>query len=86
MIVYRNVIFSGNVPIGIHNGVDGLINGEIRPIGWSDVTGWISEVTYLFIYLYIYLSTYIFPREVNQEVPTFPDKNYAIYLSINLSP
>merc|ERR1719347_1687916 len=39
----RNVIFSGNTPIGIHNGIEGLINDEIRPIGWSDVTGWISE-------------------------------------------
>jgi len=39
----RNVIFSGNNPIGIHNGIDGLINEEIKPISWSDVTGWISE-------------------------------------------
>jgi len=39
----RNVIFSGNTPIGIHNGIEGLINDEVKPIGWSDVTGWISE-------------------------------------------
>merc|ERR1719215_2591210 len=35
----RNCIFSGNNPIGIHNGFEGLINGEIKPINWSDVTG-----------------------------------------------
>jgi len=39
----RNCIFSGNNPIGIHNGFEGLINGEIKPINWSDVTGWVSE-------------------------------------------
>jgi len=39
----RNCIFSGNNPIGIHNGIDGLIKGEVKPIEWSDVTGWISE-------------------------------------------
>jgi len=39
----RNCMFSGNNPIGIHNGIDGLINGEVEPIKWSDVTGWIAE-------------------------------------------
>ena len=41
----RNCIFSGNKPYGIHNGIDGLINDEVRPIEWSDVTGWVVEVT-----------------------------------------
>ena len=40
----RNCIFSGNQPYGIHNGVDGLINDEIKPIEWSQVTGWVVEV------------------------------------------
>ncbi len=44
MFHFRNCIFSGNNPLGIHNGIDGLIKGEIKPIGWSDVTGWIAEV------------------------------------------
>jgi len=39
----RNCIFSGNNPIAIHNGVDGLINGEVKPIDWKDVSGWVSE-------------------------------------------
>jgi len=39
----RNCINSGNNPIGIHNGIDGLMNGEVAPISWSDVTGWVSE-------------------------------------------
>ena len=29
--------------MGIHNGVDGLMAGEVKPIGWSDVTGWVAE-------------------------------------------
>ena len=52
---FRNCIFTGNKPLGIHNGIDGLIKGEIKPIGWSDVTGWIAEVSF-FIDLYIYIS------------------------------
>ena len=40
----RNCIYSGNQPYGIHNGIDGLINDEVRPIEWSDVTGWVVEV------------------------------------------
>merc|ERR1719508_470194 len=39
----RNCIYSGNNPMGIHNGVDGLISGEVKPITWSDVTGWVAE-------------------------------------------
>jgi hypothetical protein len=41
----RNCIFSGNQPFGIHNGLDGLMHGEIHPISWSEVTGWIAEVS-----------------------------------------
>ena len=29
--------------MAIHNGVDGLMNGEVKPISWSDVTGWVAE-------------------------------------------
>merc|ERR1712142_1119315 len=39
----RNCIYSGNNPYGIHNGIDGLIAGEVKPIAWSDVTGWVCE-------------------------------------------
>jgi len=39
----RNCIYSGNSPIGIHNGIEGLIKGDIKPISWADVTGWVSE-------------------------------------------
>ena len=39
----RNCIYSGNNPIGIENGLDGLMAGEVKPLQWSDVTGWVSE-------------------------------------------
>ena len=39
----RNCIFSGNNPVAIHNGIDGLMAGEVKPLLWSDVTGWVSE-------------------------------------------
>ena len=41
----RNCIYSGNQPFGIHNGIDGLINDEVEPIEWSQVTGWVVEVS-----------------------------------------
>jgi len=39
----RKCIFTGNYPIAIHNGVDGLINGEVKPLTWSGVNGWVAE-------------------------------------------
>jgi len=39
----RNVIYSGNNPIAIHNGIDGLLNEEVKPIEWADVNGWVTE-------------------------------------------
>jgi len=39
----RNCICSGNTPWAIMNGIDGLANGEVRPIEWSEVTGWCVE-------------------------------------------
>merc|ERR1719419_303271 len=39
----RNCIYSGNTPLGVHNGVDGLLKGDIKPINWADVSGWVSE-------------------------------------------
>merc|ERR1740128_1041050 len=39
----RNCIVAGNQPFGIHNGIDGLVNGEVRPIEWGHVAGWIVE-------------------------------------------
>ena len=31
--------------VGIHNGVDGLVGGEVKDIAWADVDGWIGQVT-----------------------------------------
>merc|ERR1719228_411150 len=39
----RNCIYSGNQPFGIHNGLDGLISGEVKLIDWADVAGWTVE-------------------------------------------
>merc|ERR1719295_212780 len=39
----RNCIYSGNNPIGIHNGIDGLVAGEVQDIAWADVNGWVAE-------------------------------------------
>jgi len=39
----KNCYYAGHTPIGIHNGVDGLIDGDIKQIGWGDVGGWIAE-------------------------------------------
>jgi len=39
----RNCIYSGNNPMGIENGLDGLMAGEVKQLQWSDVTGWVSE-------------------------------------------
>ena len=40
----KNCYYGGHTPIAIHNGIDGLINDEVKQIGWNDVSGWVSEV------------------------------------------
>lgn len=39
----RNCIYRGDTVLGIHDGIEGLIAGNIRYMGWSDVTGWVSH-------------------------------------------
>lgn len=39
----RNIIFHGNTVLAIHDGVDGLIDGDIRPITWAEVSGWVGQ-------------------------------------------
>lgn len=39
----RNCIYRGDTVLGIHDGIEGLIAGNIRKMGWSDVTGWVSH-------------------------------------------
>lgn len=36
-------IFKNCKIFGIHDGIDGLINGEFQEMKWSDVTGWVGE-------------------------------------------
>ncbi|XP_025832269.1 ATP-dependent 6-phosphofructokinase [Agrilus planipennis] len=38
----RNCIYRGDKVLGIHDGVEGLIAGNIKEMGWSDVTGWVG--------------------------------------------
>ncbi|CAH1119706.1 unnamed protein product [Phaedon cochleariae] len=38
----RNCIYRGDTVLGIHDGVEGFIAGNIKNMSWSDVTGWVS--------------------------------------------
>ncbi|XP_055380282.1 ATP-dependent 6-phosphofructokinase isoform X2 [Condylostylus longicornis] len=39
----RNCIYRGDTVLGVHDGVEGLIAGNIKEMGWSDVTGWVGQ-------------------------------------------
>lgn len=39
----RNSIYRGDVVYGIHDGIDGLVEGNIQEMTWSQVTGWIGQ-------------------------------------------
>ncbi|CAG7836459.1 unnamed protein product [Allacma fusca] len=39
----RNCIYRGDTVLGVHDGVDGLIEGNLEEIKWSDVTGWVAQ-------------------------------------------
>ncbi|XP_060519567.1 ATP-dependent 6-phosphofructokinase isoform X3 [Cylas formicarius] len=38
----RNCIYRGDTVLGIHDGIEGLIAGNIKHMNWSDVTGWVG--------------------------------------------
>ncbi|RWS28503.1 hypothetical protein B4U80_02640 [Leptotrombidium deliense] len=39
----RNMAFVGHKVVAVHNGVDGFVEGDIKPLGWSDVNGWVGQ-------------------------------------------
>ncbi|XP_031640399.1 ATP-dependent 6-phosphofructokinase isoform X2 [Contarinia nasturtii] len=39
----RNCIYRGDAVFGIHDGIEGLIAGNINQMNWSDVTGWVGQ-------------------------------------------
>nr|CAD7195358.1 unnamed protein product [Timema douglasi]CAD7571961.1 unnamed protein product [Timema californicum] len=39
----RNCIYRGDTVYGIHDGVEGLIAGNVQNMNWSDVTGWVGQ-------------------------------------------
>uniref|UniRef100_T1GL32 6-phosphofructokinase n=1 Tax=Megaselia scalaris TaxID=36166 RepID=T1GL32_MEGSC len=39
----RNAIYRGDTVFGIHDGIQGLVAGNIKEMGWSDVTGWVGQ-------------------------------------------
>ena len=41
--LFRNCLNSGNVPLGVRDGVDGLVTGDVSPLSWSDVSGWVVQ-------------------------------------------
>ncbi|XP_072399687.1 ATP-dependent 6-phosphofructokinase isoform X4 [Diabrotica undecimpunctata] len=39
----RNCIYRGDTVIGIHDGLEGLLAGNVKKMAWSDVTGWVGQ-------------------------------------------
>ncbi|XP_077558696.1 ATP-dependent 6-phosphofructokinase isoform X1 [Haemaphysalis longicornis] len=39
----RNCLFRGDIVYGIHDGVDGLVEGNITIMKWHDVSGWVGQ-------------------------------------------
>ena len=39
----RNVIYRGDTVLAIYDGFDGLIAGDVHPIAWSEVSGWVGQ-------------------------------------------
>ncbi|CAG0894274.1 unnamed protein product [Cyprideis torosa] len=39
----RNCIYRGDTALGIHDGIDGLIEGNVQTMKWSDVNGWVGQ-------------------------------------------
>eukprot|EP00095_Tigriopus_kingsejongensis_P002962 snap_masked-scaffold1455_size40601-processed-gene-0.1 protein:Tk02962 transcript:snap_masked-scaffold1455_size40601-processed-gene-0.1-mRNA-1 annotation:"phosphofructokinase" len=39
----RNCLANGNKAIGIHNGIEGLVEGEFEDLTWGHVNGWVVQ-------------------------------------------
>nr|QID05234.1 phosphofructokinase [Neocaridina davidi] len=39
----RNCIYRGDIVYGIHDGIDGLVEGNIQEMKWSEVSGWVGQ-------------------------------------------
>ncbi|XP_058465453.1 ATP-dependent 6-phosphofructokinase isoform X1 [Malaya genurostris] len=39
----RNCIYRGDTVMGIHDGIEGLVSGNIKKMEWADVTGWVGQ-------------------------------------------
>lgn len=39
----RNCLFRGDVVYGIHDGIEGLIEGNVQTMSWCDVNGWVGQ-------------------------------------------
>lgn len=39
----RNCLFRGDIVLGIHEGVEGLIEGHVKELKWQDVAGWVGQ-------------------------------------------
>lgn len=39
----RNAIVRGDTVLAIHDGIDGLVTGDLHPITWSEVSGWVGQ-------------------------------------------
>jgi 6-phosphofructokinase 1 len=39
----RNSIYRGDTVFGIHDGIEGLVSGNITKMEWADVTGWVGQ-------------------------------------------
>ena len=42
-VAIRLGLDQGHVMLGIQNGFPGLLKGDVREMGWMDVTGWVSK-------------------------------------------
>ncbi|KAL3284971.1 hypothetical protein HHI36_019100 [Cryptolaemus montrouzieri] len=38
----RNIAWHSGTVLGVQNGIEGLIEGNMKPLSWRDVTGWVS--------------------------------------------
>ncbi|XP_037082666.1 ATP-dependent 6-phosphofructokinase-like [Pollicipes pollicipes] len=39
----RNSIYRGDTVLGIQDGIEGLVEGHVKEMGWGDVTGWVPQ-------------------------------------------
>lgn len=66
----------------LYLGIDGLINGDVKPIGWTDVSGWVAQGRLMNEKLFLQANLLIFTISIIKVVPFWVQEEHYRMIKI----